>query len=83
MYTVSRMQQMVQIRKNNIISRLTYFFEFLENVLFAALGVESPRGGAIISHSKALALSDQPWLSSAVIKVIDERGGDLNPFLHV
>ena len=45
MVTASRMQNMVQIRKNNVyfVTRNIVFVI----VTFRALGVESPRGGAV------------------------------------
>ena len=46
MYTASRMQNMVQIRKKTSISWQTYFLKYLEKY-FDALGVESPHGGAM------------------------------------
>ena len=47
MCTASRMQNMVQIRKKNIyfVTQFSFIFAFFT---FRALGVESPRGGAIV-----------------------------------
>ena len=50
MITASRMQNMVQIREKNLISSPKSVFVFYF-VTFTALGVESPRGGAIYMSS--------------------------------
>ena len=51
MVTASRMQNMVQIRKKNtyFVTNIFSFFIFT----FRALGVESPRGGAIEGTAQA------------------------------
>ena len=48
MYTASLMQKMVQIRKKNrLVSLPTSFVSLFKFLTFRALGVESPRAGAI------------------------------------
>ena len=48
MVTVSRMQSMVQIRKKNTCSVTKKFARFFFIFTFEALGVKSPRGGAMV-----------------------------------
>ena len=49
MFTVSRMQHMVNIRKKNAYFVTKPFFDYL-SITFRAFGVESPRGGAICMY---------------------------------
>ena len=51
MYTALRMQNMQQIRKKNVcfVINKNCRFCFVVNFTFRALGVESPRGGAMSS----------------------------------
>ena len=60
MVTASRMQNMVQIRKKNIHLGTKPFFQ-LFFFPFRALGVESPRGGAmVIANNGHIVLSQ--WI---------------------
>ena len=48
MHTASRMQDMVQNRKENACFATNFFFLNFRKRSFGALGVESPHGGAIV-----------------------------------
>ena len=50
MHTASRMQNMVQLRKENTYFVTSLPFIFLGKSYLGALGVESPHGGAMFSY---------------------------------
>ena len=51
MITASRMQSMVQIRKeNDLVTKSLFRFFVVVNCTFRALGVEGPRGRAIVQQ---------------------------------